>query len=71
MTKNMGMLDRSVRTLAALAVAALWYTDRISGTLAIVLLALAGIWLLTSLVSFCPLYRLVGFSTGRAEPPVR
>ena len=65
MTKNMGMLDRGLRSLAALVVAALWYTGRISGTLAIVLGAIAGVWLLTSLVSFCPLYSLFGFSTTK------
>jgi hypothetical protein len=65
MTRNMGILDRSLRSIAALAVVALWYTGRISGTLAIVLLVIAGIWLLTSLISFCPLYSLLGFSTGK------
>ena len=65
MTKNMGMLDRGLRTLVALAVAALYFMGRISGTLAIVLLVLAGIFLLTSFVSFCPLYTLIGSSTEK------
>ena len=65
MTKNMGMLDRSLRVAAALVVVALYFTGRLSGTLAIVLLVLAGIWLLTSFVSFCPLYTLIGFSSDK------
>lgn len=65
MTKNMGMLDRGIRTIAAIVVAGLWYTGRLSGTLAIVLLVIAGVWLLTSFISFCPLYTLLGFSTAK------
>ncbi len=65
MTKNMGMIDRVLRITAAVVVAALYFTGRLSGTLAIVLLVFAGIFLLTSYVSFCPLYTLMGFSTEK------
>ena len=37
----------------------------ISGTVAIVLGLFATIFLLTSSVSFCPLYTLIGFSTEK------
>lgn len=63
MKRNMGNTDRIVRVLLALVVAALYFTGVISGTLAIVLGALAGIFVLTSLVSFCPLYPIFGIST--------
>lgn len=60
---NMGTADRVIRTLAAIVIALLYYYNVITGTLGIVLLALAGIFLLTSFVSFCPLYAPFGLST--------
>lgn len=65
MTKNMGMLDRTLRTIVALAVAALYFMGRLPGTLGIVLLVFAGVFLVTSFVSFCPVYTLLGISTGK------
>ncbi|MEM9674757.1 MAG: DUF2892 domain-containing protein [Bacteroidota bacterium] len=63
MKKNMGTTDRIVRVLIAAVVAVLLATNVISGTLGIVLMVLAGIFLLTSFVSFCPLYAPFGLST--------
>ncbi len=57
MTKNMGSADRVIRVLLAAIMATLFFTGIISGTLGIVLLVLAGIFVLTSLVSFLPLVR--------------
>ena len=65
MTKNMGMVDRGLRTLVAIVIAALYWTGRISGTAGIVLVVLAAVFLLTSFISFCPLYTLLGISTGK------
>ena len=59
----MGTTDRIIRTLIAVVIAILYFTNIITGTLGIVLLVLAVIFVLTSLVSFCPLYTLVGLST--------
>lgn len=56
MKKNMGAADKIIRILLAVAVALLYYLNVISGTLAIVLLVFAGIFILTSFISFCPLY---------------
>jgi hypothetical protein len=67
--KNMGMADRAIRTVLALLVGVLYFTHVISGTLALVLGVFAVIFLLTSLVSFCPLYTLVGLSTAGKEGP--
>lgn len=63
MKTNMGTIDRVVRLLVAVAVAALYMLNIISGTVAIVLLVLAGVFVLTSLVGFCPLYMPLGINT--------
>ena len=67
MKKNMGSLDKMVRVLVALIIAILFFTNIIAGTLGIILLVLAGVFVLTSLVSFCPLYTLFGISTCSKE----
>ena len=59
----MGTADRVIRAIIAVVIVAMYGFNVISGTLAIVLLALAGIFLLTSLVSFCPLYAPFSIST--------
>jgi hypothetical protein len=63
MKKNMGTIDKSVRILIALVVAVLFFTNVISGTLALVLLILSAVFLLTSFISFCPLYIPFGINT--------
>ena len=63
MKKNMGNADRIVRLLIAAIVGILFYTNILTGTLGIVLLVIAGVLLLTSFVSFCPLYAPFGIST--------
>lgn len=63
MKKNMGTADRAIRVFIAAIIAALYFTNTISGTLGIVLLVLAGVFVLTSLVSFCPLYAPFGLKT--------
>ena len=67
MKKNMGNTDRMIRLLLAVVVAILFYTNVISGTLGIVLLVIAGVFVVTSLVSFCPLYTLIGMNTCPAK----
>lgn len=59
----MGTVDKAIRVVIAAVIAGLYYTGTISGTLGIVLLVFAGVFVLTSLVSFCPLYTLFGIST--------
>ena len=66
MKKNMGNLDRIIRVAVALVVAVLYFTNVISGTVAIVLGILAVIFLATSLVSTCPLYLPFGLSTRKS-----
>ncbi len=63
MKKNMGNTDRIIRIFLAAVVAVLYFTNVISGVFGIVLLILGGVFVLTSLVSFCPLYTLMGINT--------
>ena len=63
MKKNMGSVDRIIRIIIAVIVAVLYFTGTISGTIGIVLLILAGVFLLTSLISSCPLYIPFGITT--------
>ena len=65
MIKNMGFADRLIRVLIALAVGGLYITGVISGTIAIVAVAVGAVLLLTSLVNFCPLYAILGIRTCR------
>lgn len=56
MEKNMGMADRIIRILIAAVITILFFTGTIEGTVGIVLLVLGGVFTLTSIVGFCPLY---------------
>lgn len=67
MKKNMGSIDKTIRFLIALVIGVLYYTKTIDGTLALILGALAVIFLLTSFISFCPLYLPFGLSTRKKE----
>ena len=67
MKKNMGGLDRVIRIAIAILVGVLYFTGIIQGTVAYVLLGLSVIFVLTSLVSFCPLYTLVGLNTCKTK----
>lgn len=65
MKKNMGTIDKVIRILVAVVVVVLYFTNVISGTLGIILLVLAGIFVLTSLIGFCPLYMPLGLNTKK------
>lgn len=60
----MGSTDRIIRVVLAIVFAALYFTKTVGGTLGIVLLVLGVVFLLTSFVSFCPLYSLFGIQTS-------
>ncbi|MDA8410111.1 MAG: DUF2892 domain-containing protein [Treponema sp.] len=64
MPKNMGTVDRIIRILLAVVIAILFFTNQITGVAAIVLGIIAIIFVLTSLVSFCPLYLPFKINTG-------
>ncbi len=63
MKPNMGSTDRIIRVVLAVVVAVLYFTNLISGTAAIILGILAIVFLLTSVVGFCPLYAPFKLST--------
>lgn len=63
MKKNMGTVDRIIRTLLALLVIVLYLTGDISGLAAIVLGLISVIFLVTSFTGFCPMYKMINVST--------
>jgi len=63
----MGSIDRIVRVTIAFVIIGLYVSGAISGTLGIVLIALSGIFVITSLVAVCPLYLPLGISTLRKK----
>jgi len=65
MKKNMGTIDKVIRILVAVVFAVLFFTNVITGVLGIILLVLAAVFVLTSLISFCPLYWPFGINTGK------
>ena len=65
MKKNMGTIDRAVRTLLALTVIVLYFTGMITGTAAVILGIFAAIFLATSILGFCPLYLPLKLKTCR------
>ena len=63
----MGTSDRAIRVIIALVIGVLYFSNIIPGTLGLILLILAGIFLLTSVISFCPLYAPFGIKTCKKE----
>ena len=67
MKRNMGTTDKAIRIIVAIGIALLYYFNIIEGTLAYVLMAIAIIFLLTSFINFCPLYKVFGISTCKLK----
>jgi len=67
MKRNMGNTDKGIRITAAIVVALLYYFNVIEGSLAYVLMAVAIIFLLTSIINFCPLYKVFGINTCKIK----
>ncbi len=67
MKKNMGTIDKVVRIIIAVVFAALYFTGTVPGIAGIVLLVLGIVFVLTSLISFCPLYLPFGINTDKKE----
>lgn len=59
----MGAIDRLIRLVVALLVVIAYYLDVITGTFGIILLIASAVFVLTSLISFCPLYKIFGISS--------
>lgn len=67
MKANMGTLDKTIRIIIAIAIAALYITKTVEGTIGVILLTLGGVFLLTSILSFCPLYSIFGLNTCKKK----
>jgi hypothetical protein len=63
MKTNVGSMDKVIRIVLALIFAGLYFTGTVTGTLGLVLVILGGVFLVTALVGFCPLYAMVGMNT--------
>jgi hypothetical protein len=66
MKKNMGNIEQAPRIIAAVEIVGLFFTHIISGTVAIILMVFAAIFILTSFISFCPLYYPFKISTKKS-----
>jgi len=67
MKSNMGNADRIIRVLVAAVFAWLYFSGTGTGTLGLILVIWGGVFVLTSLFSFCALYTLVGVNTCRRK----
>ena len=63
MKSNMGSADKAIRIVLAIVFAGLYITKLVEGTVGLALLVIGGVFLLTSVISFCPLYTLFGMNT--------
>jgi hypothetical protein len=70
MTQNMGNVDRAIRAVVALVIGALWLQGTINGVLALILGIVAVVFLLTSIMGYCPLYGPLGLSTRKPRSDV-
>ena len=67
MKKNMGGTDRKIRIVIAIIAAILYFTGTVPGILGIILLVVAGVFLLTSFLNFCPLYTVLEINTKNKD----
>ncbi len=67
MKKNIGKADRMIRIIAAIIIGILYFTNILTGTIGIIFLVLAAVFILTSFINFCPLYAPFGFKTCKVE----
>ena len=65
MKPNIGTADKIIRIVAAIAIIVLYFTNQLSGTAAVILLVFVGTFILTSFMSFCPLYLPFGINTRK------
>ncbi len=63
----MGTIDKTIRLIVAIVFAVLYFTNTVTGILGIVLVVLGAVFVLTSLISFCPLYLPFGINTCKTK----
>jgi hypothetical protein len=67
MKRNMGTADQAIRLLLAVIIIVTYFSNIITGTVGLVLLALAGVFVLTSIAGFCPFYSVLNINTSEAK----
>jgi hypothetical protein len=67
MKANIGSLDKVIRIILAIAFAMLYITKMVEGTEGTILLVAGGVLLLTSIINFCPLYAILGWSSSKKK----
>lgn len=67
MKKNMGINDKAIRLLIAAILGILYFTNILTGNLGIIAIIVAIIFILTSLISFCPLYAIFGINSCKTK----
>lgn len=67
MKKNMGVIDKIVRVIVAITFTVLYFMGILDGTIGIVLIVLSVVFLLTSMIGFCPLYTIFGMNTCKVN----
>lgn len=67
MIQNMGKVDRVVRILLAVTIGILFGMEILTGPVAIGLMAVSGIFVATSFVGMCPIYRLLGIRSCKTN----
>jgi hypothetical protein len=67
MKANMGSIDKAIRIILAIVFAMLFITKTVESTVGMVLLVLGGVFLFTSILSFCPLYTILGINTCKKK----
>lgn len=70
MKSNMGSADKAIRIVLAIVFAGLYITKLVEGTVGLALLVIGGVFLLTSVISFCPLYTLLGMNTSEKKSKI-
>ena len=67
MKKNIGTFDKIIRIIAAVIISMIYITGTVAGPLGFILLTVGGILLITAVIDFCPLYKLLKFK-GTKKP---
>jgi len=67
MKKNMGSADQGIRLLLAATLVVLYFSGVISGTFGMITLVIAAVFMVTTLVGYCPMYSLIGVKTCKVK----
>lgn len=67
MKSNLHQIDRILRIAVGILVATLYFMGVISGPVALGFAVIAGIFIATGIINFCPLYKLMGISTKASD----